>query len=60
MEDIIDFADLREFIDSPVQSYGSGMAGAAGLCRGHGVGAGASSTGSNFGCWKVLLPNGVL
>jgi len=25
MEDIIDFADIREFIDSPVQSYSSGM-----------------------------------
>lgn len=25
IEDIIDFADLREFIDSPVQSYSSGM-----------------------------------
>jgi lipopolysaccharide transport system ATP-binding protein len=25
IEDIIDFADIREFIDSPVQSYSSGM-----------------------------------
>jgi lipopolysaccharide transport system ATP-binding protein len=25
MEDIIDFAEIREFIDSPVQSYSSGM-----------------------------------
>jgi len=25
MEDIIDFADIREFIDSPVQGYSSGM-----------------------------------
>ena len=25
MDDIIDFADIREFIDSPVQSYSSGM-----------------------------------
>jgi lipopolysaccharide transport system ATP-binding protein len=26
IEEIIDFADIREFIDSPVQSYSSGMA----------------------------------
>ena len=25
IEDIIDFAEIREFIDSPVQSYSSGM-----------------------------------
>lgn len=26
LEEIVDFADIREFIDSPVQSYSSGMA----------------------------------
>ena len=30
INEIIDFAEIREFIDTPVQSYSSGMAGRLG------------------------------
>jgi ABC-type polysaccharide/polyol phosphate transport system ATPase subunit len=38
IDEIIDFAEIREFIDTPVQSYSSGYDRALGVRRGHEAG----------------------